>query len=225
MTGPSSRTYWLRLPLVAAFVVVGCSKGEQGRADTAVNARSSTGTHAAITPSLKTPLALDASRMTQLAAEYHFGQPRDPDSAKKDVKTGKNKGAKLSDKPPKLKIMTATPKSPIADTMIVAKITSDGSYEGLGIGPGDNYLVRVKRGSSDAHSWSVFLVATKPFAITSLKADSEELSYGTPGEPRIVSWAFDSSGKVGGKTLDAVAYAFCIDDPTCSTQHCGYNNY
>jgi hypothetical protein len=163
--------------------------------------------------------------MTQMASDYHFGQPRDPDPAKKDVKTGKNKGVKDSDKPLQLKIRTATAKSALPDTMILALITSDKAYEGLGIAKGDNYLVRYKNGSGDAHRWSVFLVSVDPFGMTPLKPDSEEFSYGTPGEPRIVSYAFDSSGTSSTKTPDSIVYAFCIDDPSCSSQHCGYNNF
>jgi hypothetical protein len=211
------------LPLIAAIVVVGCSKPEQAKSDSLA----STGTApAGTTGTPRQAVALDSARIVQLASDYDFGPERDPDKATKDVRTSKNHGVRKANKPTKLKIQTATPKKPLPDTLILALITSNGSYDDLGIGNGENYIVREKRGSDDPRDWSVYLISTKPFSITPLTPGTDALSMSSVEQPRIAEYEFDSSGGTGVTNLDSVAYAVCLEDNLCKPSgHCGYNVY
>jgi hypothetical protein len=212
---------FVTLPLIAAIVVAGCSKPEQAKSDSLAGAGTAP---AGTTRTLRQAVTLDSARIAQFASEYDFGPERDPDKATKDVRTTKNHGVKKANKPTKLTIQTATPKRPLPDTLILALITSNGSYDDLGIGNGDNFVVRDKRGSADPHDWSVYLISTKPFSITPLKPGTEALSMTSVEEPRIAEYEFDSSGGTGTSNLDSVAYAVCLEDRLCQPSgHCGYN--
>jgi hypothetical protein len=211
---------------VALFVaglagVAGCSpsqQSQQSQSDTRTAVRART------TASLRPRIAMDADRLARLATNYRFNQDRDPDPATMSVVTGKNPGVKRKDKPT-LKIATAEPGQETTDGEFIARIRSDKRYDGLGIGKGESFIWRDRRGSTKPEDWEVFMISTDPFNVTRLARQKDQLSSGSAAVPRIASYEFLSPTASKLSPVEMVAYGLCIEDPACQpSDHCGYNN-
>ena len=223
MTRLPADTRWSVLPIMGIVMTLGCSRTEKAGRDTSAAMRTETTAARQNTTTGASSLALDTRGIAQLAAKYTFHNKSGPKQAKKSVMTQQNPGVKLNGKPT-MDIAAATPTGSRMDPEILALVTSNKQYSGLGIEKGENYIVRDKHGSTNPADWRVYVVSMKPFGILRLTAHSEPFSDGDPMEPRIVYWEFDSSGAVH-PLYDMVAYAFCFDDPSCQPiGHCGYNN-
>jgi hypothetical protein len=166
-------------------------------------------------------LRLDSAAVVQLVAGYSFATPRPPVTTTDTLVTQRNHGVKIADKPSALTIETASG-STSSGAHIVARIKSSKAYPDLGIGHGDNYLVVLKAGSNQ---W-VYVIAMTPFRTTELTRAYRPHPYsdGDPAEPRIVYAEFESSPGPTPMANDMIAYAFCVEDNTCTPiNHCGYN--
>lgn len=220
MTRSRLRSGWLRLPLIAAIVVVGCGKSDQVKPDSVSGASPVT---RASEDTVRPLLNLDSSAVAQLAARTSYGKPREPVSTTKSLVTNRNHGVKNANKPSKITIETANDAS-TTGAHLIARIKSTGAYHDLGLENGDNYLYVLKLGSNQ---W-VYLVSMSPFRITELTRDPslEPYSHQSPEEPRIVYSLFDSTSGTASQTPDMIAYAFCVEDGACgAANHCGYNVY
>lgn len=211
---------------LTGVAIVGCSKSEGTRGDSATAAiAETTPAGRSQTTSLRPLEVPDANFISSLASGYAFGPKRSPTSIALPPKSAKNKGVEKKNSPVDLNIQTAILTGPATEPAIVALITSDKEYPGLGIEKDSNYIVRDKRGSSDALDWVTYMVSVRPFGMIRLDRGTDALLAANPHEPRIVSYEFQQ--KVGTSkpmTVDMVAFGLCIDDPKlCTTGHCGYN--
>lgn len=218
MSRPSARSLWLRAPLLAAIVVAGCGKSDQVKSDTAAGAKA---VNPASADTTQLALRMDSAAVVQLAGKYTFMSRRPPVPTGETLATSHNRGVKIAEKPLALTIETASG-STSTGAHIVARIDSDKAYPDLGIGHGTSYLLVLKAGSSQ----QVTVVSMTPFRFTPLTRayPPRPYSHGTPEEPRIVYSEFQSSPGPTPKANDMIAYAFCVEDGTCTpVNHCGYN--
>ncbi len=117
---------------------------------------------------------------------------------------------------PRMTIATATlkPNVPVPKDRIIARIRSERAYPPLGISAGDNYIWRNSRDVSRAKDWVTLVAGGNSAALRHvLRRDGRHRAYshGDPAEPRLVLLHVHS-----------VALGACLDDPMCSTGHCGY---
>ena len=109
----------------------------------------------------------------------------------------------------KLKVGTPQPAH-----RIIARIRSDAPYTKMGVQAGYNYVWRNSWSDADTASWLTQIVARDSATAHDLIRDSRrhEYTHGmSPKEPRLVILKVHS-----------IALALCLDDPMCSTGHCGY---
>ena len=144
---------------------------------------------------------------------YDFGPERPPLRANDPA----FKGPVVPDgEIPRMWISTATlkPNVPVPKDRIIARIRSERAYPLLGIAAGENYVWRNSRDARRAKSWVTLVVAAdSALARHTLKRDERlmEYTHGEPAEPRLVILQVHSQ-----------SLSMCLDDPMCSTGHCGY---
>ena len=117
---------------------------------------------------------------------------------------------------PRMWISTATlkPNVPVPKDRIIARIRSERAYPPMGLAAGVNYIWRNSRDARRAKEWKTLVVpADDQPARHVLTRDTRMMEYthGDPAEPRLVILQVHSQ-----------ALAMCLDDPMCSTGHCGY---
>ena len=117
---------------------------------------------------------------------------------------------------PHMTIATATlkPNMPQPAHRIIARISSDGPYEPMGIQPGANYVDRNSWSAGDTTTWVTRIVSRDRATTRTLTRDARRLQYAhdlPPGVPRLVILKVHS-----------IALGLCFDDPGCSSGHCGY---
>jgi len=158
---------------------------------------------------------LASAKSTQ---EYSYETPARGVVAAKNPDDIKHNGVTQGNAPTKLTIAKAlrvsTP-SPLVEE-VLARIVSDRAYPELGILPGANYVWRYRK-NPDPTTWQVYIIPDKPAPLEKLltRGDSS-FTDGDHTQPRIVR------GEITKAALVGIVFGACLDDPACTSGHCGY---
>lgn len=153
----------------------------------------------------------DSAEVAALAALYRFESPTPPMQSSVPLPAGTS--VPDADAPTDFTIARAVPITPPgpAGKVILARVHSDKPYKHLGVAVGDNYVFRDAT-NADPVKWATFMVpVTLSSEAKKLKRDTSEYSKGDHTQPRLVR-----------AVTNSVSFGVCLDDPACSTGHCGY---
>jgi hypothetical protein len=198
----------LFIVIIGALATAGCSRRDTPEASNANESAQQARRDTATSPP-------DAAKVVEFAKRYDFDADSAPVQAIVPIMHHQNQGAKPIDKPTMTiaKAMQRPDQSYPGDEEILARITSDRQYHGLGIDKDTNFVWRYKRDPGDAHTWEVWVIGAKHLTSLQLVRDTLTYSHGDPKQPRLV---FGPARR--GDTL----FGVCFDDPVCGG-HCGYS--
>jgi hypothetical protein len=157
------------------------------------------------------------AEVIELAKSYDFPNAKEPVAPIADLP---DPDLPEADAPTKLTIARAVPKTPPGPVgrVLMALVYSDKPYKRLGIEEGNNYVFRDSTGK-DPKKFETYMVPADPKSsgdAKKLKRDSDKYSEGDHTEPRLVKTA---AKRMTGTML---AFGACLEDPGCTSGHCGY---
>ncbi|NUO38942.1 MAG: hypothetical protein HOQ19_03520 [Gemmatimonadaceae bacterium] len=159
------------------------------------------------------------AEVLELAKSYSFPNPTPPVAP---IANLPNPDMPEADAPTKITIARAVPiTSPgPSGRVLMALVYSNKSVKRLGIEEGNNYIFRDST-SRDPKTFETYMVPADPGSsgdAKRLKRASEKFSDGDHTEPRLVK----SAAKV--MTRSMLAFGACLEDPGCTSGHCGYGD-
>lgn len=112
--------------------------------------------------------------------------------------------------------MTLKPGHPRGPRQLLARITSDRDYAPLGIAAGQNFVWR--------NSWDSSTVAAARWANTITPASAGRPDHVLTRDPRLNRYpaTIPHQPRLLKLAVRSIGFIVCLDDPMCSTGHCGY---